>query len=589
MNSREIRTKFQDFLKKRGHQIIPSASVVPENDPSVLFTTAGMQPLVPFLLGEIHPLGNRLANLQKCIRTQDIDEVGDKTHHTFFEMMGYWSLGDYFKKEAITQTFEFVTSKEEGLGLDKDRLYVTCFEGNDDAPKDLESAEIWKSLGVSEKRIFFKGIKDNWWSPGENGPCGPDTELFYDKTTEGLGDINPEDFDILSDQQKIVEIVNNVFMEYKKKDGKVVGKLESKNVDMGAGFERITAIVQGKEDAYSTDLFSPILEKINSLSKNKDEMSSRIIADHIRTSVVLISDGVIPSNTDQGYVLRRLLRRAIRKSDVLGIEEHNLSSVVDVVAEVYDDIYSNIRGQQECIENIIDEEESKFRKTLADGIKHFSKITTNSTLSGEDAFKLFSTYGFPFELTKELADEKGIKINEEEFKIELEKHQQQSRTASAGKFKGGLAGHGEMETKYHTATHLLHTALRSVLGEHVVQKGSNITAERLRFDFSHNEKMTEDQIKNVEDMVNHAISNNLEVIRKEMPLDEAKKLNAIGLFGEKYSDIVSVYTIGDFDNPFSREFCGGPHVSNTGVLGKFKILKEEASSAGVRRIKAILE
>lgn len=378
-------------------------------------------------------------------------------------------------------------------------------------------------------------------------------------------------------------------MEYQKKDGKVIGKLDSKNVDMGAGFERITAIVQGKEDAYSTDLFSPILEKINSLSKNKDEMSSRIIADHIRTSVILISDGVIPSNTDQGYVLRRLLRRAIRKSDVLGIEEHNLSSIVDAVAEVYDDIYTNIRGQQEYIENIIDGEETKFRKTLADGIKHFAKITTDSILSGEDAFKLFSTYGFPFELTKELAHEKGIKINEEEFKTELEKHQQQSRTASAGKFKGGLAGHGEMETKYHTATHLLHSALRSVLGEHVMQKGSNITAERLRFDFSHNEKMTEEQIKNVENIVNNAISNNLEVTRKEMPLDEAKKLNAIGLFGEKYGDVVSVYTIGNFDNPFSREFCGGPHVSNTGTLGKFKILKEEASSAGIRRIKAILE
>jgi alanyl-tRNA synthetase len=589
MTSKEIRQKFLNFLEKRGHVIIPSASVVPENDPSVLFTTAGMQPLVPYLTGESHPSGTRLANLQKCVRTGDIDDIGDNTHHTFFEMMGYWSLGDYFKKEAINQTFEFITSKEEGLGLDVNRLYVTCFEGNSDAPKDTESAEIWKSVGIPENRIFFLGVKDNWWSPGDNGPCGPDSELFYDRTEGGLGDISKEEFEEANDSQKVVEIVNNVFMEYEKKDGSVVGKLSKQNVDMGAGFERITAVVQNKPNAYDTDLFAPIMNKIKSLSDKEDIVSQRIIADHIRTASVMIADGVLPSNTDQGYILRRLLRRAIRKADVLGISSNSLSSLVDEVASIYEGIYTNIRAKQEFIENVIDEEENKFRKTLSDGIKHFEKITASGNLSGEDAFKLFSTYGFPFELTKELTKEKNIQIDEEGFKKALEEHQNSSRTASAGKFKGGLAGSGEMETKYHTATHLLHAALRHVLGDHVAQKGSNITAERLRFDFSHPEKMTPEQIKSVEDWVNDAISKQAEVSRKELPLSEAQKLNAIGLFGEKYGDIVSVYTIGDFENPISREFCGGPHVENTGVLGKFKIQKEEASSAGIRRIKAILE
>lgn len=593
MTSKEIRQKFFTFLEKRGHSIIPSASVVPENDPSVLFTTAGMQPLVPYLTGETHPAGTRLANLQKCVRTVDIEEVGDNTHHTFFEMMGYWSLGDYFKKEAIAQTFEFITSKEEGLGLDINRLYVTCFEGNDDAPKDTDSAEIWKSLGLPENRIFFLGVKDNWWSPGDNGPCGPDSELFYDRTENGLGEISKEEFEEANDTQKVVEIVNNVFMEYQKKDGKVVGKLAKQNVDMGAGFERITAVVQNKPNSYETDLFSSIILKIKSLSNKESDkeavLSERIIADHIRTSVIMISDGILPSNTDQGYILRRLLRRAIRRSDNLGMPASSLSSLVEEVASIYEGIYTNIRAKQEFIENIIDEEENKFRKTLADGIKHFSKITSDGNLSGEDAFKLFSTYGFPFELTKELAKEKNIQIDEEGFAKAMEEHQNSSRTASAGKFKGGLAGSGEMETKYHTATHLLHAALRHVLGDHVAQKGSNITAERLRFDFSHPEKMTPEQIQATEDWVNESISKQNEVSRKELPLAEAQKLNAIGLFGEKYGDVVSVYTIGDFDNPISREFCGGPHVENTGVLGKFKIQKEEASSAGVRRIKAILE
>jgi alanyl-tRNA synthetase len=591
MTSKEIRQKFQTFLEKRGHAIIPSASVVPENDPSVLFTTAGMQPLVPYLTGEEHPAGTRLANLQKCIRTVDIEEVGDNTHHTFFEMMGYWSLGDYFKKEAIAQTFEFITSKEEGLGLDVNRLYATCFEGDENAPKDTESAEIWKALGLPENRIFFLGVKDNWWSPGDNGPCGPDSELFYDRTVNGLGDISKEEFEEANDSQKVVEIVNNVFMEYQKKDGKVVGKLAKQNVDMGAGFERITAVVQGKENSYGTDLFSPIITKIKSLSNKdvEDVLSERIIADHIRTAVIMISDGILPSNTDQGYILRRLLRRAIRRSDTLGIPANSLSDLVENVASIYEGIYTNIRARQEFIESTIDEEENKFRKTLSAGIKHFAKITADGNLSGEDAFKLFSTYGFPFELTKELTSEKNIQIDEEGFAKAMEEHQSSSRTASAGKFKGGLSGSGEMETKYHTATHLLNAALRNVLGEHVGQKGSNITSERLRFDFSHGEKMTPEQIKAVEDWVNEKIEEKQNVVRQEMKLEEARKLNAIGLFGEKYGDVVSVYTIGDEQNPTSREFCGGPHVENIGNLGKFKILKEEASSAGVRRIKAVLE
>ncbi|MBP9763389.1 MAG: alanine--tRNA ligase [Candidatus Pacebacteria bacterium] len=589
MTSKEIRHKFQNFLEKRGHTIIPSSSVVPENDPSVLFTTAGMQPLVPYLTGEQHPAGTRLANLQKCIRTVDIEEVGDNTHHTFFEMMGYWSLGDYFKKEAIAQTFDFITSSEEGLGLDVKRLYVTCFEGNEDAPRDTDSAEIWKSLGIPENRIFFLGVKDNWWSPGDNGPCGPDSELFYDRTENGLGDISAEEFDEANESQKVVEIVNNVFMEYKKENGKVVGKLAKQNVDMGAGFERITAIVQGKQNAYDTDLFSSIISKIKSLSNKEDVLSERIIADHVRTAVIMISDGILPSNTDQGYILRRLLRRAIRRSDNLGMPASSLSSLVEEVASIYEGIYINIRAKQEFIEGVIDEEENKFRKTLSDGIKHFTKITADGNLSGEDAFKLFSTYGFPFELTKELAKEKNIQIDEEGFAKSMQEHQFSSRTASAGKFKGGLAGSGEMETKYHTATHLLNAGLRKVLGEHVGQKGSNITSERLRFDFSHNEKMTPEQISEVENFVNQKIQEKLDVVRQEMPLEDARKLNAIGLFGEKYGDIVSVYTIGDENNPTSREFCGGPHVENIENLGKFKIVKEEASSAGVRRIKATLE
>lgn len=593
MDSSEVRKRFLNFFEKRGHAIIPSASLLPENDPSVLFTTAGMQPLVPYLLGQKHPRGTRLANFQKCVRTGDIDEVGDNTHLTFFEMMGNWSLGDYFKDEAITWSFELLTNKEEGFGLDPKRLYVTCFEGDENAPRDEESANIWSNIFEKEgldpkERIFFLPAENNWWSPGDNGPCGPDSEMFYDLTPEGLSIKTKEDFIKADNEQKIVEIWNDVFMEYKKENGKVIGKLENKNVDTGAGFERLVTVLQKKQSVFETDLFLPILEKIKELSSDYKEREARIIADHLRAGTFMISDGTLPSNTDQGYILRRLLRRAIRFSDRLGIKENKLVGLVSVIRNKYSPVYQNLNNDN--VEKVISDEEEKFRKTLKDGLKQFEKLASDSSLSGDDAFKLFSTYGFPFELTKEIARERGIKIDEKGFQEEFNKHQELSRTASAGKFKGGLSGHGEIETKYHTTTHLLHAALREVLGEHVFQKGSNITTERLRFDFSHGEKMTDEEKRKVEDWINEKINLGLPVTRQEMSLDEAKELGAMGLFEDKYGDKVSVYSIGHEPNEIcSRELCGGPHVVSLKDLGKFKIQKEEASSAGVRRIKAVLE
>ncbi|MCB9805907.1 alanine--tRNA ligase [Candidatus Nomurabacteria bacterium] len=599
MDSNEIRKRFLAFFEKRGHAIIPSASLLPENDPSVLFNTAGMQPLVPYLMGQKHPQGTRLANFQKCVRTGDIDEVGDNTHLTFFEMMGNWSLGDYFKEEAIQWSFELLTSKEEGFGLDPSRLYITCFEGDDNAPKDEESATIWTKIfekeGLNaEERIFFLPAESNWWSPGDNGPCGPDTEMFYDLTKEGLNIKNKEDFLKADDSQEVVEIWNDVFMEYKKENGKVVGKLENKNVDTGSGFERVTTVLQGKQSIFETDLFVPILEKIKELSSDYKEKEARIIADHIRAASFMISDGALPSNTDQGYVLRRLLRRAIRFADNIGMPENALLQLMPVIIDKYGSHYTNLNIEN--ISNIIGDEENKFRKTLKEGLKETKDYVMKAekgdfkVIPGKVAFKLFSTFGFPLELTKEIANESGVDVDEKEFNEEFEKHQEQSRTASAGKFKGGLAGHGEMETKYHTATHLLHAALREVLGEHVFQKGSNITAERLRFDFSHPDKMTDEEKTKVEDWINEKIDMGLSVTRQEMSFDEAKGLGAMGLFEDKYGDKVSVYSIGNEPNEIcSRELCGGPHVVSIKDLGKFKIKKEEATSAGVRRIKAVLE
>lgn len=590
MNSRDIRNRFLSFFEKRGHTIIPSAPLVPENDPSVLFNTAGMQPLVPYLMGTPHPQGVRLVDSQKCVRTQDIDEVGDNTHDTFFEMLGNWSLGDYFKEDAIKWSYEFLTSKDDGLGLDPRRLYITVFEGNDDAPRDNEAFEVWKRY-VPENRIYFMSAESNWWSPGDNGPCGPDTEMFYDVTAAGLGDMTKEEFVAADDRQNIVEIWNDVFMEYEKKNGKVIGKLAKKNVDTGSGLERIVMAIQGKNNIFETDLFIPLLEKIKVLGNGeiRDVRASRIVADHIRTATFIIADGVSPANTDRGYILRRLLRRAVRYADVLGLAHNTLSELVPVVAEKYTGVYDNLKAQERHIIDEIQKEEEKFRKTLERGMKEFARVSAKGTISSEDAFQLFSTYGFPVEMTEELAKEKGVSVDRVGTEEAFKKHQELSRAGAEQKFKGGLADTSEMSVKYHTATHMLNQALRMVLGDHIAQKGSNITAERLRFDFSHNEKMTDEQKKAVEDIINQKISEALPIHYEDVSIDEARRRGAIGVFGEKYGDIVRVYQIGEGDKKFSLEICGGPHVENTAQMGHFKILKEEAVAQGVRRIKAVLE
>ncbi len=559
MDSNEIRSRFLKFFEARGHAVIPSASLVPENDPSVLFNTAGMQPLVPYLLGQPHPMGKRIVNVQKCVRTQDIEEVGDNTHDTFFEMMGNWSLGDYFKEDAIRWSFEFLTSKVEGLGLDKNRLYITVFEGDENAPKDTEAFEIWKQF-VPEHRIYFMGAKSNWWSVGDNGPCGPDTEMFYDVTKEGLGDLTKEEYMQADSEQKVVEIWNDVFMQYLKKDGKIVGKLPAQNVDTGSGLERIVMAVQGKNNIFDTDLFNG--------EKTKEE---RIVADHVRTALFMISDGVIPANVGRGYVLRRLIRRAVR------FAKTPLSDYIERYKKIYKGVYElDDRGE-------IAKEEAKFRETLERGLKEFEK--------GIDPFVLATTYGFPIELTAELAKEKGQNIDLEDFNKKMAEHQKLSQTASAGMFKGGLANHNEKTIRLHTAHHLLLAALQEVVGPEVKQRGSNITEERLRIDFLCDHKLTDDEKKKVEDWVNDKISQGLPVERQEMPLTEAQRLGAEMEFGAKYPDMVSVYFIGgngQVENAVSKEFCGGPHVKNTGELSQFKILKDEAVSAGVRRIKAVL-
>ncbi len=581
MTSNEIRQKFLKFFADRGHKIIPSASLVPENDPSVLFNTAGMQPLVPYLLGQKHPMGTRLADVQKCVRTGDIDEVGDNRHCTFFEMLGNWSLGDYFKEEAIKWSFEFLTSEEEGLGLDINRIYVTVFEGNNDAPRDIEAAEIWKKY-IPENRIFFMPAKNNWWSAGESGPCGPDTEIFYDSNEVLIGDINHNEFVKADDEGRIIEVWNNVFMQYEKKDGQVVGKLAKHNVDTGLGFERIVMVKQNGKTVFDTDLFEGLILKIRELSKIKDEKIERIIADHIRTSIFMIGDGVIPGNTGRGYILRRLLRRAVRFSDKIKIEGNSFSFLIDIIIDKYKDAYIELEKNKEIIKNEIKKEADKFHLTLANGLKEFEK--------GVDPFDLYQSFGFPIELTEEIAKEKGIHINRQDFDNKLKEHQDLSRTSSAGMFKGGLAGHSEQIVKLHTAHHLLLAGLQAIVSPNIKQRGSNITEERLRMDFMCDHKLTDEENQKVEKWVNDRIKENLNVIRREMPLAEAEKLGAQMEFGAKYPDIVSVYFVEDKEgNILSKEFCGGPHVENTGQLGHFKIQKEEASSAGVRRIKAILE
>ncbi len=587
IDSYTLRKMWTEFYAEKGHTIISSASLIPENDPTVLFTTAGMHPLVPYLLGAKHPGGTRLADVQKCVRTGDIDEVGDASHCTFFEMLGNWSLGDYFKKEQIKWSYEFLTS-EKYLGIDPDRLAVTVFAGDDDCPRDEESAMLWQECGIKKEHIFYLPKSNNWWGPaGITGPCGPDTEMFYISDVadchEGYG---PD-----CDCGKYLEIWNDVFMQYNKTaDGKFE-PLKQKNVDTGMGLERTLCILQGKKSVYETDIFVPILQKVRSLSTQSDIKAERIVADHIRTSVFIIGDerGVTCSNVDQGYILRRLLRRAIRFGKQLGLCKGDLSKIALTVIDIYKDVYPELGEGRDKIIGEIDAEEERFEKTLSAGIKEFEKLASyqkGDTISGKAAFRLYETYGFPVEMTVELAREHNLKVDTDGFENAYKEHQQKSHAGAEQKFKGGLADHTETITKLHTATHLLHTALKRVLNDpDANQKGSNITEERLRFDFTFHRALTPEEIAKVEQLVNEAIAADVPITCEEMTVEEAKASGAIGLFASKYGERVKVYTMGTY----SKEICGGPHARRTGELGKFRIIKEQSSGAGVRRIKAVLE
>lgn len=591
LTAKELRKMWIDFYVERGHKFIPSASLVPENDPSVLFTTAGMHPLVPYLLGEKHPLGKRLVDIQKCVRTGDIDDVGDDYHCTFFEMLGNWSLGDYFKKEKIAWSFEFLTSPKY-LDINKDELAVTVFAGDEDAPRDMESYKAWKNCGLKDSQIFFLPKEHNWWILASGvGPCGPDSEMFIDTGKEKCC----ETCSPACSCGKYIEIGNDVFMEFikKTKDGKLIQNPQ-KNVDTGFGFDRLLYISNGLESVYDSELFRPIIDKIEEISGLKYNSNQeikrhmRIIADHIRASVFMISDGVVPLNVEQGYVLRRLLRRAINSARNLGFSGDRLVELVGVVINIYKDFYNELEAKKGEIEKEIRLENEKFSKTLAQGIKEFEKVAKYSKdgiLNGKTAFRLYDTFGFPLELTKELAKEKNLKVDEEGYKEAFRIHQEKSKANIDKVFKGGLADTSEQTTRLHTAVHLLQAALRHVISPDIYQKGSNITQERLRFDFNCDHKLTDEEKKKVEDFVNSAISQSIPVECKEMTLDEARKIGALGIFDNKYGEKVKVYKIGDV----SIEICGGPHAKNTGELGHFKIVKEESSSAGVRRIKAIIE
>jgi len=582
MNLKDL---YIDFFVSKGHKQIPSAPVVPENDPSVLFNTAGMQPLIPYLMGKNHPYGTRLVDYQKCIRTNDLDNIGDTYHHTFFEMLGNWSLGDYFKKEAITWSFEFLT---QVLNIPVERLAVTVFAGNNTIPKDEEAIEIWKSLGISEDRIC-PTTDDNFWIAGETGPCGPDTEMFYFRSNDEI----PTKFD--PEDERWVEIWNDVFMQYYKHEDGSVTELPKKNVDTGMGLERVVAVLEGVNDNYESSVWKDIIELIEKISNKPyegNEKSMRIIADHIRTAVFISADpaGIKPSNTDQGYILRRLIRRAIRHAFQLEINKDSNweEEIAIAIMDKYKKYYSEIEANREIVLEVLRNEKIKFNRTLEKGLREFEKITNNlsdNILNKDLAFKLYDTYGFPIELTEELAKERNITVDTEGFKQKFKEHQEKSRTASAGKFKGGLAGNSEIETKYHTATHLLNAALKQVVGPDVHQKGSNITSERMRFDFSCDHKLTDEEKLQTEQLVNKWISEGIDVISTEMSKEEAIKSGAECMFIEKYPDMVTVYSIGEI----SKELCGGPHVKNTSEIGSFKIKKEEASSAGVRRIKAVIE
>ncbi len=586
----ELIKKYIDFFIKNNHKELPSSSIVLENDPTVLFTTAGMQPLVPYLLGQPHPLGKRLVSVQKCIRTNDIDEVGDEVHHTFFEMLGNWSLGDYFKEEAIIYSFEFLTNS---LGIPKEKLAVSCFAGDKDVERDEVSAEIWESLGISPKRIAFLPKSNNWWGPaGSVGPCGPDTEMFF---WSGKGE-PPEEFYPLD--KNWVEIWNDVFMEYEKlSDGRYI-KLKQKNVDTGMGVERTLAVLQGFSDNYKTKIFSPIIKSIEKTSGKKyssNKKAFRVIADHIRAATFILGDdhSISPSNVGRGYVLRRLIRRAIRYGQQLGIKKNFCSDISKIIIEDYAE-YEELRRNEKNILNEMNKEENRFRETLEKGIKKFEEICASSgkIISGIDAFLLFQSFGFPVEMTSELARDKNKEVDMSGYEKEFERHQNLSRESSAGVFKSGLADNSEKTTRLHTATHLLNEALREVLDKNIRQKGSNITPERLRFDFNFSRKLTDEEIKKIENLVNEKIKSSLEVTSKEENLKEAINSGAQSEFGAKYPDKVSVYTIVDKKNKrgwFSKEVCTGPHVKNTKEIGHFKIIKEEAVASGIRRIKATVE
>ncbi len=564
MERKQLIKKYLKFFESKGHKIIPNASLIPKDDPTVLFTTAGMHPLVPYLLGQKHPLGKKLVNIQKCIRTTDIEEVGDATHHTFFEMLGNWSLGDYWKKEAIEMSFEFLT---KNLNIPKEKIIITCFKGDKNAKKDIESEKIWKSLGI--KKIKFLGKKDNWWGPaGETGPCGPDSEMFV----------------------KGFEIWNNVFMQYDKDSKGNYNSLKQKNVDTGMGVERTLAILNNLDDNYLTEVWKPILDEIEHLfgisyNSEKNKRIMRIIADHTKAAVFIAAEGIIPSNKEQGYILRKLIRRAYTHLNKIGHYRNLIVPLIGTIFEIYPD-YKHLHSQKDSIYKIIKEEENKFELTLDKGLRIFEKLTKNKKqLSGKNSFLLFQSYGFPLEIIEDLCKENKIRFSAKDFQKEQVQHQKLSQTASAGKFKSGLADHSEKTTKLHTATHLLNEALRSVLNKNINQRGSNITSERLRFDFNFPRKLTEQEIKKVENLVNKKISNALTIKREEMPLKKALASGIQSEFGSKYPNKVSVYNIGNF----SREICTGPHVKNTKEIGKFKILKEESSAAGIRRIKAVIE
>ncbi|MBQ8536533.1 MAG: alanine--tRNA ligase [Clostridia bacterium] len=650
MTASEIRSLFLKFMESKGHTVIPSASVIPQGNTNVLFTIAGMHPLIPYLMGQPHPQGTRITDVQKCVRTNDIESVGDASHLTFFEMLGNWSLGDYFKEEAIAWSWEFLTSPE-WLGIDKDRLAFSVFAGDENAPRDDEAAQCWRKCGVEEDHLFYLPAENNWWSTGGPGPCGPDTEMFYINTAkEPCGpDCSPA-----CDCGRYLEIWNDVFMQYNLKEDGTYEPLAKKNVDTGMGLERTAGVLMGKKSVYETDLFSGILEKIGELSGKtygEDEettRSMRIIADHLRTSVMILGDdhGVTPSNTDQGYILRRLIRRAVRHGMKIGLQEGAISQIVKVITKQYEEVYPEIKAHETFITEQLQLEESRFQRTLRTGEKEFDKVYNNmmnlkallesilnaedkialaqenaktkklrpspdlmpiieaanagdeaklveavnvrlsglNVLDGRSAFKLYDTYGFPIEMTIEMAEEKGLTVDEADFAERFKKHQETSHAGAEQKFKGGLAERTEQTAKLHTATHLLHAALRKVLGDEVAQKGSNITEERLRFDFSFGRKMTKEEVEEVQKLVNEAIAAKAPITMEEMSVEAAKAQGAIGLFEAKYGEVVKVYTMGQY----SKEICGGPHASNTGDLGSFKIQKEESSSAGVRRIKAII-